>query len=117
MKTKKTKIICTMGPATDDPKVLEKMINAGMNVARFNFSHGSYEDHEKRLEEVAAVRKKLNQPIATLLDTKGPEIRLGDFENPEGAVINSGDKYTLTTMPCMGDEKSVISIMRACLPM
>lgn len=105
MKTKKTKIICTMGPATDNPKVLEKMIKAGMNVARFNFSHGSYEDHEKRLNEVIEVRNRLNQPIATLLDTKGPEIRLGDFENPEGAVINSGDRYTLTTIPCMGNEK------------
>ncbi len=60
MKTKKTKIICTMGPATDNPKVLEKMIKAGMNVARFNFSHGSYEDHEKRLNEVIEVRNRLS---------------------------------------------------------
>lgn len=102
---KKTKIICTLGPATDDPSVLEEMINSGMNVARFNFSHGSYEDHEKRLEELIAVRKKLNLPIATLLDTKGPEIRLGDFENPEGVTIKTGDKYILTTKECLGTEE------------
>lgn len=102
---KKTKIICTLGPATDDPSVLEEMINSGMNVARFNFSHGSYEDHEKRLEELIAVRKNLNLPIATLLDTKGPEIRLGDFENPEGVTIKTGDKYILTTKECLGTEE------------
>lgn len=100
--SKRTKIICTLGPATDDPDVLEKMINAGMNVARFNFSHGSYQDHEVRLNELVSVREKLNKPIATLLDTKGPEIRLGDFENPDGVVIKSGDKYTLTTRECLG---------------
>lgn len=99
---KKTKIICTLGPATDNPDVLEEMINEGMNVARFNFSHGSHEDHEKRLEELAAVREKMNLPIATLLDTKGPEIRLGDFENPEGVTVKSGDKYILTTKECLG---------------
>lgn len=102
---KKTKIICTLGPATDDHKVLEKMIESGMNVARFNFSHGSYEDHEMRLNELVSVRKKLNKPIATLLDTKGPEIRLGDFENPDGVVISHGDKYTLTTQECLGTKE------------
>ncbi|MCM1115533.1 MAG: pyruvate kinase [Clostridium sp.] len=102
---KKTKIICTLGPATDDPKVLEKMINAGMNVARFNFSHGSYADHEKRLNEVIKVREKMNLPIATLLDTKGPEVRLGDFENPEGVIIHTGDKFTLTTENCLGTQE------------
>ncbi len=100
--SKKTKIICTLGPATDNPDVLEKMINSGMNVARFNFSHGSYQDHEMRLNKLISVRENLNKPIAAMLDTKGPEIRLGDFENPEGAVIKSGDKYTLTTKECLG---------------
>ena len=102
---KKTKIICTLGPATDNHQTLEKMIEAGMDVARFNFSHGAYEDHEKRLKEVLAVREKLNAPVATLLDTKGPEVRLGDFENPDGVTINHGDKFTLTTKKCMGNEK------------
>lgn len=102
---KKTKIICTLGPATDDEQVLEQMINAGMNVARFNFSHGSYEDHEKRLNELVSIRERLGLPIATLLDTKGPEIRLGDFESPDGVTINSGDKYVLTTKECLGTDK------------
>lgn len=102
---KKTKIICTLGPATDDPKVLKKMIKAGMNVARFNFSHGSYEDHKKRLNEVIKIREELNAPIATLLDTKGPEIRLGDFENSNGVTINAGDSFTLTTKECLGTKE------------
>lgn len=102
---KKTKIICTLGPATDNPQTFEKMVLSGMDVARFNFSHGAYEDHEKRLKEVIAVREKLNAPIATLLDTKGPEVRLGDFENPDGVVINEGDKFVLTTKMCLGNEK------------
>ncbi len=103
--TRKTKIICTLGPATDDPKVLEKMMYAGLDVARFNFSHGTYDEHTKRLEELVSLREKLNLPIATLLDTKGPEIRLGDFENPDGVVINAGDKYILTTKECLGNEE------------
>lgn len=103
--TRKTKIICTLGPATDDPQVLEKMILAGLDVARFNFSHGAYEDHEKRLEELVELRNKLNMPIATLLDTKGPEIRLGDFENPNGVEIKDGDKFVLTTKECLGTKE------------
>ena len=81
-----------------------------MNVARFNFSHGKYEEHTKRFEEVVKLRDKLSLPIATLLDTKGPEIRLGDFEDPKGVVINQGDTFTLTTTPCMGTkEKSFVN--------
>ena len=106
----KTKIICTLGPATDDEKILEQMMLSGMNVARFNFSHGKYEEHTKRFEEVVKLRDKLSLPIATLLDTKGPEIRLGDFEDPKGVVINQGDTFTLTTTPCMGTkEKSFVN--------
>lgn len=102
---RKTKIICTLGPATDDDSVLEKMMLSGMDVARFNFSHGSYDDHSARLKKLVAMREKLGLPIATLLDTKGPEVRLGDFENPDGVALNSGDKYILTTKECIGDEK------------
>ena len=106
----KTKIICTVGPATDDENVLEQMMLSGMNVARFNFSHGKYEEHTKRFKEVVKLRDKLSLPIATLLDTKGPEIRLGDFEDPNGVVINQGDTFTLTTTPCMGTkEKSFVN--------
>lgn len=102
---RKTKIICTLGPATDDDSVLEKIMLAGMDVARFNFSHGTYEDHTKRLERVIAMREKLNLPVATLLDTKGPEVRLGVFEKPEGVMVSSGDKYILTTKECKGNDK------------
>ena len=102
---KKTKIICTLGPATDDDSVLSEMISSGMDVARFNFSHGNYELQEKRLNQLIALREKMDVPVATLLDTKGPEIRTGDFENPNGVVIHNGDKFTLTTEECLGDEK------------
>lgn len=102
---KKTKIICTLGPATDDDSVLSEMISSGMDVARFNFSHGNYELQEKRLNQLIALREKMDVPVATLLDTKGPEIRTGDFKNPNGVVIHNGDKFTLTTEECLGDEK------------
>jgi pyruvate kinase len=101
---RRTKIICTVGPATDDENVLRKMMQAGMNVARFNFSHGEYDMHTQRFNEVVRLRDELKIPIATLLDTKGPEIRLGDFENPDGVEIKSGDEFTLTTNECLGDE-------------
>ena len=77
---RKTKIICTLGPATDTEQTLQELILAGMNVARFNLSHGSHEEHKKRLTMLEAVRKRLNRPIGALLDTKGPEIRLGNFK-------------------------------------
>ena len=102
---RKTKIICTVGPATDDREVLRKMMKAGMNVARFNFSHGDHETHRARFNEITEVRDELSLPIATLLDTKGPEIRLGDFEDPNGAEICPGDRFTLTTKPCTGNSK------------
>ena len=70
---RKTKIICTLGPSTDSPEILEAMMKSGMDVARFNFSHGTHEDHKRRLEMLKDLRKKLNIPVAALLDTKGPE--------------------------------------------
>ncbi len=107
---RKTKIICTLGPSTDNPKVLENMLRAGMNVARFNFSHGDYAIHKARLDELVQIRNKLNLPIATLLDTKGPEVRIGDFENPDGVIVHQGEKFTLTTKPCLGtNEKCSIN--------
>ena len=102
---RKTKIICTIGPATDNEAVLADMVREGMNVARFNFSHGDYESHTERFNEVVRVRQALGVPLATLLDTKGPEIRLGTFASPSGAVVRPGDPYTLTAEPCEGDEK------------
>lgn len=102
---RKTKIICTVGPATDKPGILEKMMRAGMNVARFNFSHGDYETHEARFRNVVAIRKALGMPIATMLDTKGPEIRLGVFRDHKPVEIFTGDHYTLTTRDVVCDEK------------
>ena len=81
---RKTKIICTLGPSTDDPKILEAMMDSGMDVARFNFSHGTHAEHKVRLELLKKLRKENNLPVAALLDTKGPEIRLKTFA--EGKV-------------------------------
>ena len=78
---RKTKIICTLGPSTDKGDVLRDLITNGMNVARFNFSHGSYEEHGGRLAKLKALREELGKPVAALLDTKGPEIRLKEFKN------------------------------------
>ena len=99
-----TKIVCTIGPATDSDDVMRELMLGGMNVARFNFSHGTYEDHLKRLAQVKRIREELGLPVATLLDTKGPEIRLGNFTDPAGAVLKDGAVYTLTTrdVPCDG---------------
>ena len=78
---RKTKIICTLGPSTDKDGVLRELIANGMNVARFNFSHGSHEEHKGRLDLLKSLREELGKPVAALLDTKGPEIRLKDFKN------------------------------------
>ena len=77
---RKTKIVCTMGPSTDKPGILRQLMENGMNVARFNFSHGDYEEHKGRFDKVRALSKELDLPIACMLDTKGPEIRLGEFK-------------------------------------
>ena len=103
---RKTKIICTLGPATDKGDVLKQLILEGMNVARFNFSHGSYEEQKGRLEQLRKLRTELKRPVAALLDTKGPEIRLRDFA--DGKVeLKSGQTFTLTTEEILGDENRV----------
>ena len=78
---RKTKIVCTLGPATDSEGTLRAMLEAGLNVARFNFSHGTHEGHKARLDQLKALREEMNLPIAAMLDTKGPEIRLRSFVN------------------------------------
>ncbi len=106
---RKTKIVCTIGPATDDEAVLRDMMLAGMNVARFNFSHGDYETHEMRFKEIVKLRNELKLPIATMLDTRGPEVRLGKFVDNKPVEIHDGDLYTLTTLdvPCTNEVGSI----------
>ena len=100
---RKTKIVCTLGPATTDKDVVRQMIQNGMNVARMNFSHNTHEDHQRRIDMIKELRRELNAPIAILLDTKGPEIRLRNFEG--GAVtLRDGDAFTLTARPIDGNE-------------
>ena len=106
---RKTKIVCTIGPASQEEDKLRELIEAGMNVARFNFSHGSHEEHGKKLERVRRISRELNKPVAVLLDTRGPEIRLRDFENGR-VVLEEGQKFTLTTEEMMGtDTKATIT--------
>ena len=102
---RKTKIICTVGPATDKPGVLESMMRAGMNVARFNFSHGDYAVHQRRFEQLVELREKAGIPVASMLDTRGPEIRLGTFRDHKPVEIHTGEEYTLTTRDVECDEK------------
>lgn len=99
---RKTKIVCTLGPSTDDEAVLRKLIEAGMNVARLNFSHGSHEEQKRRMDMVKKLRAELGKPVAILLDTKGPEIRTRDFEGGK-VEVKSGDFFTLTTRELLGD--------------
>ena len=100
---RKTKIICTIGPASESEEKLKELIEAGMNVARFNFSHGTHEEHEEKFRRLRKVRIAMNMPIAALLDTKGPEIRLKDFRGGK-AVLVRGQRFTLTTRDVEGDE-------------
>ena len=93
---RKTKIICTIGPASENEEVLTQMCLAGMNIARMNFSHGSYEEHEKKIELVKKVREKLDLPIAILLDTKGPEYRIRTFKDGK-ITVQDGATFTFTT--------------------
>ena len=100
---RKTKIVCTLGPATDREGVLREMLLSGMNVARFNFSHGDHAGHKARLDQLKALREELNLPVAAMLDTKGPEVRLKSFKN--GSVeLKEGAEFTLCTNEVEGDE-------------
>ena len=101
---KKTKIICTMGPNTNDENIMRELALNGMDVARFNFSHGDYEEHLGRLEILRKVRKELDIPVAALLDTKGPEIRTGLLKDGKKVTLKEGQTFTLTTRDVVGDE-------------
>lgn len=103
---KKTKIVCTIGPACNNEKTLTEMCEAGMDVARLNFSHGTHEEHKKNIDLIKKVRKKLNKPLAIMLDTKGPEYRIKTFKNGE-VTLNNGDEFSFTEEDVEGDEKRV----------
>ena len=103
---RKTKIICTIGPASESEERLRELMLAGMNVARFNFSHGSHEEHKAKFDRVIKVSSELKLPVATLLDTKGPEIRLKDIEGGKTELV-SGQKFILTTEEILGNNEKV----------
>ena len=103
---RKTKVICTIGPASENEEILTQMCLAGMNVARLNFSHGTHAEHQKKIDLIKRVREKLNLPIAIMLDTKGPEYRIGTFENGK-VEISDGAEFTFTTDEIVGDETRV----------
>ena len=103
---RKTKIVCTIGPASSDPAVFEQMCLAGLNVARLNFSHGTHADHLKKIDMIKRVREKLGLPIAIMLDTKGPEYRIKTFKNGK-IILHEGDAFTFTAREVEGDEHIV----------
>jgi pyruvate kinase len=110
----KTKIVCTIGPASDSPEVLEEMIRAGMNVARLNFSHGEFAQHQRRIENIRAAARAAGRRLAILADLPGPKIRIGMLEH-EPVELNTGDDFTLTTQEILGDARRV-SVTFAGLP-
>lgn len=103
---RKTKIICTIGPASQDEKVLRKLMLAGMNVARLNFSHGTHEEHKGKIDTIKKLREELGLPIPIMLDTKGPEYRVGVFENGK-ITLKDGDTFTFTTDDIVGNQEKV----------
>ena len=105
-KMRKTKIVCTLGPSTDDEKVLRQLMLEGMSVARMNFSHGSHEEQKRRLDMVKKLREELGLPVAALLDTKGPEIRIGDVEGGK-VELKAGQTFCLTTKEMLGNAEKV----------
>ncbi len=106
MNFRKTKVICTLGPAVDDEEMIRKLIRAGMNAARFNFSHGDHEEHLQRLNKLKNVRDAMGRPVATILDTKGPEIRIRSFQT-KSIALEAGASFTLTTREVEGTEEIV----------
>ena len=103
---RKTKIICTIGPASEREDKLKELMLAGMNVARFNFSHGSHDEHRRKFERIRKLRDELDIPVATMLDTKGPEIRLKDFKNGK-EILEAGQTFTLTARDVEGTKDEV----------
>ena len=104
---KKTKIICTMGPGSNDKEVMRALIKSGMDIARFNFSHGSHEEHKGRMDQLKELREQEKKPIAILLDTKGPEIRTGQLKDGKKVMLKEGNAFTLSIEEKIGDETGV----------
>ena len=111
---RKTKIVCTIGPASSSEEVFAEMCKAGLNVARLNFSHGTHEEHQQKFDMIHKVRKALGLPIAIMLDTKGPEYRICTFKNKK-ILLQDGDAFTFTTRQVEGDE-TIVSVNYAGLP-
>lgn len=111
---RRTKIICTLGPSTDDPEIVRALIRGGMDAARFNFSHGSHAEHLERLQMFAGIRDAMGRAVATILDTRGPEIRIRSFSTPSIA-LKPGDVFTLTARDIQGDQ-GVVSVTYPDLP-
>ena len=105
---KKTKIICTMGPNTNDRDLMKALAENGMDIARFNFSHGDYEEQKSRLDMLKSIRDELDLPIAALLDTKGPEIRTGLLKDEKKVTLVEGQTYTLTTREIVGGQSLLL---------
>src|SRR5678816_1754187 len=103
----RAKIVCTLGPASSTPERLGELIDAGMNVARLNFSHGSHEDHAKMLQMVRSEAERRGRAVGVLLDLQGPKIRVGKFADPKGVELKPGAEFTITTEDILGDEKRV----------
>jgi pyruvate kinase len=112
---RKTKILATLGPATPNVEIMKKMIQSGMDAARINFSHGTYESHGVLINDMKAAREELNAPIAIVLDTKGPEIRIKKFKDDKKVYLEQGNSFTLTTKDIEGDE-NIVSITYGDLP-
>ena len=111
---RKTKIVCTVGPAVDNEEKLEQLMRAGMDAARFNFSHGTHEDYAKKIKTIKEVRQERNIPLPILLDTKGPEFRIKTFKNGK-ISLKEGDCFTFTTEDIEGDESRVgVSYEKIC---
>ncbi len=111
---RKTKIVCTIGPVSENEEMIFKLVDAGMNVARLNFSHGDHQEHKSRIDFIKKARQKLNKPVAIMLDTKGPEVRLGVFKDSKAEIVN-GQSFTLTTKDILGDN-TICSITYKELP-
>ena len=111
---RRAKIVCTLGPATDSPEQVQALVDAGMNVARINRSHGRVEDHEEVIKRVRAAAEASGRAVAVLVDLQGPKIRLGKFVNDQKVMLNKGDEFTITTDDVLGTVKRCSTPSRDC---